>query len=141
MIQEKYKTIPQKELMQIMKRFLANRKRGISKQLFCELAGISRSQLFGVFVSEDLPMTIYVQKRVSKAYLESKNGEVGVYMNRDKSKFVQYRKQAVPPLKRGNRIELVNGKIQLKIGIVNRNDYSEQTLDEQLKGEKNGSII
>ena len=141
MIQEKYKTIPQKELMQIMKRFLANRKRGISKQLFCELAGISRSQLFGVFVAENLPMTIYVQKRVSKAYLEFKNGEVGVYMNRDLTKFVQYRKQAVPPLKRGNRIELVNGKIQLKIGIVNRNDYSEQTLDEQLKGEKNGSII
>jgi hypothetical protein len=141
MIQEKYPTIPQKELMQIMKRFLANRKRGISKQLFCELAGISRSQLFGVFVAEDLPMTIYVQKRVSKAYLEFKNGEVGVYMNRDLTKFVQYRKQAVPPLKRGNRIELVNGKIQLKIGIVNRNDYSEQTLDEQLKGEKNGSII
>ena len=141
MIQEKYPTIPQKELMQIMKRFLANRKRGISKQLFCELAGISRSQLYGVFVSEDLPMTIYVQKRVSKAYLEFKNGEVGVYMNRDLTKFVQYRKQAVPPLKRGNRIELVNGKIQLKIGIVNRNDYSEQTLDEQLKGEKNGSII
>jgi len=141
MIQEKYKTIPQKELMQIMKRFLANRKRGISKQLFCELAGISRSQLYGVFVAEDLPMTIYVQKRVSKAYQEYKNGEVGVYMNRDLSKFVQYRKQAVPPLKRGNRIELVNGKIQLKIGIINRNDYSEQTLDEQLKGEKNGSII
>jgi hypothetical protein len=62
-------------------------------------------------------------------------------MNRDLSKFVQYRKEVVPPLKKGNRIELVNGKIQLKIGIINRNDYSQQTLDEQLKGEKNGSII
>jgi len=64
-----------------------------------------------------------------------------VYMNRDKSKFVQYRKEAIPPMRKGNRIELVNGKIQLKIGIINRNDYSNQTLDEQLKGEKNGSII
>jgi AraC-like DNA-binding protein len=138
---EKYKTIPQRELLQMMKRFFANPKRGISKKLFSDLCGVSVTQLRGVFEDEELPMTIWVQKRVSKAYQEFKNGEVGVYMNRDHTRFVQYRKEAVPPLKKGNRIELVNGKIQLKIGIINRNDYSQQTLDEQLKGEKNGSII
>jgi len=138
---EKYKTIPQKELMRIMKRFFANPKRGISKKLFSDLCGVSMTQLYGVFVYEDLPMSLMVQKRVSKAYQEFRNGEVGVYMNRDCTKFVQYRKEAVPPLKKGNRIELQNGKMVLKIGIVNRNDYSDQTLDEQLKGEKNGSII
>ncbi len=138
---EKYKTIPQKELMRIMKRFFANRKRGISKRLFSDLCGVSMTQLYSVFIYEDLPMSLMVQKRVSKAYQEFRNGEVGVYMNRDRTKFVQYRKEPALPLKKGNRIELVNGKIQLKIGIVNRNDYSNQTLDEQLKGEKNGSII
>jgi len=31
-------------------------------------------------------------------------------------------------------LQVVNGEIKIKVGISNRYDYSELTLDEQLKG-------
>ena len=53
--------------------------------------------------------------------------------NRDRTKFVQYRKDAKPVVERKNQLEVVNGQIKLKIGLVNKHDYSRQTLDEQLE--------
>jgi len=53
--------------------------------------------------------------------------------NRDNTKFVQYRKDARPVVERKNQLEVVNGQIKLKIGLVNKYDYSQQTLDEQLE--------
>ena len=78
-------------------------------------------------------MTLAVQIRVSKAYTEWKNGEVAIMQNRDRSRFVQYRKEAAPVVERKNQLEVVNGQIKLKIGLVNKHDYSRQTLDEQLE--------
>ena len=78
-------------------------------------------------------MTLSVQVRVSKAYTEWKNGEVAIMQNRDRTKFVQYRKDAKPVVERKNQLEIVNGQIKLKIGLVNKHDYSRQTLDEQLE--------
>ena len=61
------------------------------------------------------------------------NGEVAIMKNRDNTKFVQYRKDARPVVERKNQLEVVNGQIKLKIGLVNKYDYSQQTLDEQLE--------
>jgi len=130
---EKYRTIPQRELMRIMKRFYKDPQRGISKKLFAELTGYDEWHLREVFENETHPMTIAVQKRVSKAYQEWKNGEVAIMKNRDNTKFVQYRKDARPVVERKNQLEVVNGQIKLKIGLVNKYDYSQQTLDEQLE--------
>ena len=130
---EKYKTLPQRELMLIMKKFYADPNRGISKSLFADLAGFEDSYLRRIFEDEEFPMTLSVQVRVSKAYTEWKNGEVAIMQNRDRTKFVQYRKDAKPVVERKNQLEVVNGQIKLKIGLVNKHDYSRQTLDEQLE--------
>jgi hypothetical protein len=130
---EKYRTIPQRELMRIMKRFYKDPQRGISKKLFAELTGYDEWHLREVFENETHPMTITLQKRVSKAYQEWRNGEVAIMKNRDNSKFVQYRKDARPVVERKNQLTVVNGEIKLKIGLVNKYDYAQQTLDEQLE--------
>jgi hypothetical protein len=130
---EKYKTLPQRELMRIMKKFYADPHRGISKSLFADLVGFEDSYLRRIFEDEEFPMTLSVQVRVSKAYTEWKNGEVAIMQNRDRTKFVQYRKDAKPVVERKNQLEVVNGQIKLKIGLVNKHDYSRQTLDEQLE--------
>jgi hypothetical protein len=130
---EKYKTLPQRELMRVMKKFYADPHRGISKSLFADLAGFEDSYLRRIFEDEEFPMTLSVQVRVSKAYTEWKNGEVAIMQNRDRTKFVQYRKDAKPVVERKNQLEVVNGQIKLKIGLVNKHDYSKQTLDEQLE--------
>ena len=53
--------------------------------------------------------------------------------NRDRTKFVQYRKEAKPVLERATGLQVVNGEIKLKLGITNKYDYSQPTVDEQLK--------
>jgi hypothetical protein len=126
-------TIPKAELKIIMRRFLSDHERGISIPLFSDLSGVSISQLRDVFLNDKEPLTEYVQRRVSKAYNEWKNGEVAIMQNRDSSKFVQYRKEARPALEKTNKLEVINGEIKIKLGISKKYDYSGSTLDEQLR--------
>jgi hypothetical protein len=128
------KTMPKKELFRQIKRFLMDENRGISIKLFSELCGLHLDSLDNVFIKEIYPMTEYVQVRVSKGYNAWRNGEVAVMQNRDKTRFVEYRKEAKPRLSRGLGIQFVNGEAKLKIGLKNRNDYSDLDIDEQLRG-------
>jgi len=125
-------TLSKAELKRIMRRFLSDQNRGISIPLFSDLCGVSVSQLRDVFLRETEPLTEYVQRRVCKGYYEWKNGEVAIMQNRDTSKFVQYRKESKPVFKRTTGLQVVNGKIKIKLGISNKYDYSGSTLDEQL---------
>lgn len=125
--------LPKKQLHRIIKKFLKDQNRGISHELFAELCGISRQTLWDVFVMDTMPLTEYVQFRVSKGYTSWKNGEVRVMMNRDQTRFVDYRKEAKPRLKRTMGIKLVNGEFKMDIGVKNSADYSVLDLYEQLK--------
>jgi len=126
--------IPKMELKRIMKRFLQDKDRGISIDLFADLAGVSTNHIRDVFLDESEPLTEYMQRRVSKAYIEWVNGEIAIMQNRDNTRFVQYRKQAKPDMVKTTGLHLVNGEIKVRVGITNRSDYSVLTLDEQLKG-------
>jgi hypothetical protein len=126
-------TLPKAVLRKAIKRFLQDKERGISMELFAELAGLSKSHIKDVFLYETEPLTEYVQRRVSKAYTEWTNGEVAIMQNRDKTRFVQYRKESKPVMEKKTSLQVVNGKISLKIGIAPKYDYLTQTLDEQLE--------
>ena len=117
------------ELRRIVKRFIEDKNRGISIKLFCEIAGVSESNLYRVFIYHE-EMTETVQRRVSKGYNKWHRGELAVMQNRDTTVYVEYRKQPKPRLVRGYGIEFQNGKIKMKIGIRNKADY-DLTLDEQ----------
>lgn len=125
--------IPKAELLQLVKRFLADSNRAMSIDLFAELAGLSKNTIVNVFQNETHPMTEITQRRVSKAYKSVVNGEVIVMQNKDKTRFIQYRKEPQLRLVKSNRISLVNGNLKVQLGVVNRNDYSRQNLDEQLR--------
>lgn len=124
---------PKKELLRIVKRFLKDKDRGISIKLFADLCGLSDSIIKDVFIYESEPMTEYVQRRVNKGYREWVAGEVAIMKNRDNTRFVQYRKQSKPVLQRTTKLEFVGGVATIKLGITNKHDYSDLTLDEQLK--------
>ena len=102
-------------------------------QLFADLAGMSKGHLMDVFFYETEPLTETVQRRVSKAYTEWRDGEVAIMQNRDNTKFVQYRKEAQPVMERSNALQFVNGGIKIKMGITNKYDYEVNDLDEQLR--------
>jgi len=126
-------TLPKALLRKAMKRFLQDKDRGISVELFAQLAGLSKSHIKDVFVYETEPLTEYVQRRVSKAYNEWTSGEVAIMQNRDNTRFVQYRKESKPIMQKKTTLQMVDGKIGLKIGIAPKYDYLTQTLDEQLE--------
>jgi hypothetical protein len=130
--------IGRQELYRIMDNFLKDENRGISIRLFAELCGLSKQTILVVFVRKEERMTEKTQRRVSMAYTNWKNGEVAVMQNRDKTRFVQYRKEAKPKLARSMAIEFVNGSVKIKTGIRNKGDYSDYDINEQLTGKING---
>jgi hypothetical protein len=125
--------IPRQELKRTIKRFLSDKNRGISIPLFAELCGVSVAILRLVFIKEEEPLTEYVQRRVSKGYQSWLRGEVAVMMNRDQTRFVQYRKESKPRMARSMGLQVENGQIKLKIGLKNKADYSNPDIDEQLR--------
>ena len=125
--------IPRQDLKRTIKRFLSDKNRGISIPLFAELCGVSVAILRLVFIKEEEPITEYVQRRVSKGYQSWLRGEVAVMMNRDQTRFVQYRKEPKPRVARSIGLEVQNGQIKLKIGLKNKADYSNLDIDEQLR--------
>jgi hypothetical protein len=125
--------LPKKELMRIIKRFLADERRGISQKLFAEIAGISETTLKDVFMYEKIPMSETTQRRVSKAYEHWRKGDVAIMELRDRTRVVEYRKESKPRLAKGYGLQVQGGEIKLKLGIRNKAEYDE-TLDEQLRG-------
>jgi len=121
-----------RELKTQIKRFLKDKNRGISTNLFAELCGIHRTMLLDVFYYQTVPLSEYIQKRVSKGFTAWKNGEVAVMQNRDKSRFITYRKEPKPIFTRQTGLQVVDGQIKIRTGVVNRADYSQATLAEQL---------
>lgn len=121
------------ELKRIIKKFFKDKNRGISINLFSDIAGVSHLHLRDVFLYETEPLTETVQRRVDKAYKSWVGGEIAIMQNQDTSKFVQYRKEAKPVLQRKTSLQLVNGQFKVSVGVKPKYDYSDLTLDEQLK--------
>ena len=88
--------IPKRELLAIIKRFIKDQNRGISVKLFAELCGINKEHLLDVFYYRIHPLTEYIQIRVSKGYKAWEKGEVAIMQNRDKTRFVSYRREPKP---------------------------------------------
>jgi len=114
--------------------FLKDQDRGISMSLFAELAGISETHLKDVFLYQTEPLSEMVQRRVSKAYKSWQMGEVAIMQNRDRTRFVEYRKESKPVMERSLGLQATSNGIKISLGIKPKYDYSGNTLDEQLKG-------
>jgi hypothetical protein len=125
--------LPKTELKRQIKRFLSDKDRGISIMLFAELCGISKTTLDDVFTYETEPLSEYIQRRVNKGYADWKAGKVKV-MRLGRKKWVEYRREPIPPMMKTSKLVLTNGQFHVKVGLVNRHDYSEPTLDEQMRG-------
>ena len=125
--------LTKKELKTQVKRFLKDKSRGISSKLFSELCGISLTTLKDVFIYETEPLSEMVQRRVAKGFASWREGMVAIMQQRDRSKFVTYRKAPKPRMARQTGLQLVDGQIRIRLGVVNKADYSQEPLAEQLE--------
>lgn len=128
------KPLTKQELFRQMKRFVKDQERGISIALFCELAGINKQHFYDVFIHRTYPQTELMQLRVSKAYQQWKEGNVKVMRRKDNTRFVEYRRESKPALMPGMGLKVTPDGIKIKVGMVNRHDYSEIDLQEALRG-------
>jgi len=117
--------LSKKQLMKEIKLFLQDKDRGISIELFGELAGLSSHHIEEVFLQESRPMTEYTQKRVNRAYEIWKSGRVKVMRKFTGHRYVDFRKEPEIPLYPQLKIEMVNGVPKVTLGPVNRHDYSQ----------------
>ena len=126
--------LSKRELTKHMQRFYADKERGISISLFAELAGISHGHFYDVFIYNKEPLTENVQRRVSKAYQQWKAGNVKIMKRRDNTRYVDYRREPKPAILPKMGLKLTSEGIKLRVGMVNRHDYSESDLNEALRG-------
>jgi hypothetical protein len=124
-----YRPLTKVELHRQIKKLLADPDRGISINLFAELCGISRTQLKDVFITDELPMSETVQIRVNKGYDAWKSGQVKIMRCKDNTRFVDYRKEPQPVTMPSLGLKVSGGQIKLRVGMVNRHDYSQRDLN------------
>jgi hypothetical protein len=120
----KMPVLSKKQLMKEIKLFLKDKDRGISIELFGELAGLSKLHIEEVFTRETRPLTEYTQKRVNRAYEMWKSGRVRVMRKHSGHRYVDFKKEPEIPLYPNLKIEMVNGMPKVTLGPVNRHDYS-----------------
>ena len=121
---EKTHALSKQQLMKEIKLFFKDKDRGISIELFGELAGLSKLHMEEVFVRETRPLTEYTQKRVNRAYAIWKTGRVKVMRKFSGHRYVDFRKEPVVPMVSQLKIDLSSGAAKIKLGSVNRHDYS-----------------
>ena len=127
------RVIPKEELKLIIKRLLLDPNRGISKDLFADVAGLDIRTIERACITGEYTFTEAIQRRLSRAYHRYVNGELAVMVNRDNTRFVTFRKEPKKRIARSNSIVFENGQVKVKVGLVNRLDYSRPTLGEQLE--------
>lgn len=117
------------ELLRQVKKFLKDPERGISQGMFAELCGINKDHMRDVFLYQTEPLTETMQIRVNKGYDAWKKGLVKTMQRRDRTRFVDYRKEPQPLIAPSMGLKLVGGELKLRVGMVNRRDYSEHDLN------------
>ncbi|NBW08748.1 MAG: hypothetical protein EBR82_12065 [Caulobacteraceae bacterium] len=126
--------LSKEDLFKEITRLINDKDRGISVKNFAEVCGLDKTTLMKVFIYKTRPFSEFVQIRVNRGYSEWKKGNIRVMQRRDASTFPEYRKTPRVPLMPRIAVTFKDGKPVLKIGMANRHDYSEATIDEILKG-------
>ena len=122
-------TLTKKELLRQIKKLLQDPERGISNDMFAELCGINKDHMRDVFLYQTEPLTETVQIRVNRGYDAWKKGLVRTMQRRNQTRFVDYRPEPKPNIAPSMGLKLVGGQLKLRVGMVNRHDYSEYDLN------------
>ena len=118
-------------LKKIIRRFAADKRRGISIEHFAEIAGVDHRDFRKAFLEDKLNISEAMQIRVSRAYKAYERGDIVVWQNWDKTRTVDYRDKPKPVFRKNLGFMLTKDGVKLNIGLVNRRDYTQPTLLEQ----------
>lgn len=126
--------LSKQELKRQIQRFILDKERGIGIEHFCEIAGVSKKQFLDVFHYNTQPLSEYIQTRVNRAYEHWKQGRLVVMKRGNNTRYVDYRKTPKSPFFPETALQMTAEGIKIRVGMVNRHDYSQPDLEEQLRG-------
>ena len=116
-----------------MVRFMADQNRGISLNLFSDLAGTSVEALRKIFVNQTRDLDEMMQIRLSKVLQSWEAGEIAVMEGRHRTRFAEYRKVARPRLARTWGLKVTPEGFKVDARVRNKADYGQETLVEQME--------
>lgn len=119
------------DIKKAVRRFMRDDTKVLSQNNLCELAGISKMTFQNVFLYGE-NMSDETQLRMERALTAIEQGRIALMQYPDKSRHPEYRREAKPELRRGLGLTMKGGRIGLKIGLENANNYRAATLGEQL---------
>lgn len=128
------KPLSKQELKAQMRRFIEDKERGIGLKHFCEIAGMSHRHFLDVFYYDKSDVSELVQLRVNKAYKLWKEGRLVVMKRGNNTRYVDYRREPKPAIFPEMGLKMTSEGLKLRVGMVNRHDYSQPDLKEQLRG-------
>jgi len=120
------------EIRKAVRRFMSDQTKVISQNNLCELAGISKMTFQNIFLYGE-NMSDETQLRMERALTAIEQGRIAVMRYPDATRHPEYRREPNPELRRGMGLTLKGGRIGLKIGLENANNYRTPTLGEQLE--------
>lgn len=128
--------LSKEELLRRLRMFRDDENKRISIAMFAEAAGISHHYLRQIIAGK-APLSERNQRRLDRTLREYMNGNIVVMKNRDKTQYVEYRRESKPTARRTYGIGFENGEFRLKLGLRQTGDYSAPTLREQMdRGQK-----
>ena len=78
-------------------------------------------------------MSEMVQIRMERALQSLARGELRVMQNKNRTRYIEYRKEPKPEFRPGTRLQFKGNRISLVTGLRNLNDYSQPTLKDDLE--------
>lgn len=117
-----------------MKRFLADRNRGISMDMFADIAGVDLNTIKALFKYETRDVSEIFQIRISNALQAWENGEIAIMRGHGAMKYWEYRKQPKPRLVRNWGLKFTPDGFKMDLRVRNKADYGDPGLLEQMEG-------
>lgn len=125
--------LTKEEILRRIANMRSNRKRGFTMRMFAEFALINYRHMEAVTRNKTDTFTELTQRKLSKALLALENGEAGPRIDILGRKFIGFNPKPKPVLRRGMGLEATASGFRMKVGIVNKYDFSKPRLDDSVK--------
>ena len=121
------------EIIRRLEAMRVKRKRGFTMKMFAEFACMNYRHMESVTRNQADTFTELTQRKLSKALLALEAGEAGPRIDILGHKFIGYHKNPKPVLRRAVGLEKTADGFRMKVGIVNKYDFSKPRLDDSVK--------
>ena len=122
--------LPKTEILRRLDAMRSKRNRGFTMKMFAEFACINYRHMEAVCRNRSDTFTELTQRKLSKAILALEAGEAGPRIDILGKKFIGYHKAPKPVLRRAVGLTQTVDGFKVKVGIVNKYDFSTARLDD-----------